>query len=108
MALKFTLEEEEAMEFTVSTLVCANTKKEKVLELIDYFTLQGEIVMLSCFNIIDEISIDEASYLEMDKEKIGVSNKLVVFGKRPLAIPYINVLVEYAKKSGKNIQFVNN
>lgn len=94
------------MEFITTTLICVKTTEEKVLELIDYYTARGEIVMLSCFNILDEVPMKDDSFLEMDKEKIGISDKLIVFGEDPLTDSYVNALVEHAIRLGKNIQYV--
>ena len=39
----------------ISTLICLHTTKEKTIELLDHYTVKGEIVFLSCFNIIDDL-----------------------------------------------------
>ena len=93
------------MNYTTCTMICVHTPKEKVLDLVDLFTLKGEIVLLSCFNIINDASIEDASYIEMDQEKINISDKLVILGELSPTDDYANALVEYAKSIGKSIQF---
>lgn len=95
------------MEYTTSTMICVHTPEEKVRELIDYYTIRGEIVLLSCFNILDNaLKIDDI-YLDMDKEKINISDKLIVFGKVSSADCYAYALMEYAKSCGKSIQYID-
>ncbi len=95
------------MKCSISTMICINTSQEKVTELIDYYTMKGEIVLISCFNILDNSHKIDDFYLNMDKEKINMSDKLIVFGEVSSADYYVYALIEYAKYSGKSIQYEN-
>lgn len=95
------------MEYTTSTMICIHTPKERVMELVDYYTLKGEIVLLSCFNILDNPLTMDDLYIDMDKEKINLSDKLIVIGEVSSADTYAHTLVEYTKNCGKSIQYVS-
>ena len=91
--------------YLTSTLICVNTSKEKILDLVDDFTIKGEIILLSSFNILDDSISETDSYFDMDKEKVNISDRLIVYGDASSADVYVNALVEYAKSLGKSIQF---
>ena len=90
---------------TTSMLISTITSNDKILELIDHYTLKGEIVLLSCYNILD-ISVEGTEiYMDMDKEKINISDKLIVVGEVPTNNSYIDALIEYGKNLGKLIYY---
>ena len=66
--------------------------------------MRAEIILLSCFNIIDNL-IDEDMCIDMDKEKLNKSDKLIVYGTINSSDYYVKVLVDYAKSLGKSIQY---
>ena len=90
------------------TLICVHTSNEKALELVDYYTLNGEIVLLSCLNILDKLALEKEDYLNMDREKINISDRVIIHGVIQASDTYVNSLIEYGKSLGKEIQYVNN
>ena len=84
-------------------LICFKTSKERLLELIDYYTLKGEIVLLSCYNILEDQEQDDVCYIDMDKAKISLSDRLIVYGDCATNEAYIKELVEYCYSQGKEI-----
>ena len=90
---------------TTSMLICTSTSNDRILELIDKYTLEGEIVLLSCYNILDFSAQGNEVYMDMDKEKINISDKLIVVGEVPTNNSYINTLIEYGKNLGKLVYY---
>ena len=87
-------------------LLCVHISKKQILELVDSFTLNGEIVMLSSYNILDDYTAKKDLCLDMDKEKIKKSDRVVIYGDNISNNVYVEELINYAKYINKSIQYV--
>lgn len=93
--------------YITSTLICVRTSNEKVLELVDYYTLKGQIILLTCINILDDINQEADKYLKMDKEKINISDRIIIHGELLSSDKYVKELIEYGEGLGKDILYIN-
>ena len=92
--------------FSTITLICVNTGREKIMKLIDCFTIKGDIVLLSCLNILEDSIKNMDTFWDMDKEKVRISDRLIVFGDASLTNEYVNALVKYGESLGKTVIFL--